>query len=270
MIKKVIAALVICMGIAFAIPVTAQAQNVQEYIVKKGDTLWHIARTYLGNGRRYVEIFEKNRDIIKDPNLIYPGMHLVIECDLDEIDFDDNDVVEPFYDEYIYEVRGDEYQRAEVYVGSDYKIEVNEKFGKDYIIMTEPEAAEVKDGTIIAKSIGIGVVFPVDKKGNVEPGWSLVILEPGSYGVFTNDDQWVYDSGDKKIKAVKSSDESIATVSFEENKVYAHGQQKKGTCKFKIVFEDGTSHVLGISVIGDYSEVYDELMGEANKQIKNR
>jgi len=39
--------------------------------VVKGDTLWHIAKKYLGNGARYPEIAKLNN--IKNPNLIYPG-----------------------------------------------------------------------------------------------------------------------------------------------------------------------------------------------------
>jgi len=41
------------------------------YTVVKGDCLWRIARKYLGDGRRYVEIYELNKDIIRDPDLIY-------------------------------------------------------------------------------------------------------------------------------------------------------------------------------------------------------
>lgn len=43
------------------------------YTVKRGDSLWAIARTYLGNGARYKEIFNLNKDKIKNPSLIYVG-----------------------------------------------------------------------------------------------------------------------------------------------------------------------------------------------------
>jgi LysM repeat protein len=46
------------------------------YTVKKGDTLWGIAKTFLGNGAKYNQIFEANKGIIKNPNLIYPGQVL--------------------------------------------------------------------------------------------------------------------------------------------------------------------------------------------------
>lgn len=48
------------------------------YIVKKGDTLWAIAKVYYGDGRKYKLIASKNKDIIKNPALIYPGQKLVI------------------------------------------------------------------------------------------------------------------------------------------------------------------------------------------------
>ena len=41
--------------------------------VKKGDSLWRIARTVSGRGMAYLVIYEANRDQIRDPNLIYPG-----------------------------------------------------------------------------------------------------------------------------------------------------------------------------------------------------
>jgi nucleoid-associated protein YgaU len=41
--------------------------------VQPGHTLWALARSTYGDGLRYVQIFEANRDRIKDPDLIYPG-----------------------------------------------------------------------------------------------------------------------------------------------------------------------------------------------------
>lgn len=41
--------------------------------VQPGATLWAIAEENLGRGIFYVEIFEANRDLIRDPDLIYPG-----------------------------------------------------------------------------------------------------------------------------------------------------------------------------------------------------
>lgn len=50
------------------------AATAQTYTVKSGDTLWAIAKKFLGNGSRYMEIYEANKAIIgSNPNLIYPG-----------------------------------------------------------------------------------------------------------------------------------------------------------------------------------------------------
>lgn len=45
--------------------------EVINYVVKRGDTLWAIARKYLGSGTKYPQIAQENG--IKNPNLIYPG-----------------------------------------------------------------------------------------------------------------------------------------------------------------------------------------------------
>jgi len=55
--------------------------KVEFYVIEKGDTLWAIAKQFLGNGARYTEIFEANREVIKDPDLIYPGQKIRIPLD---------------------------------------------------------------------------------------------------------------------------------------------------------------------------------------------
>ncbi|WP_412562731.1 LysM peptidoglycan-binding domain-containing protein [Thalassobius sp. MITS945101] len=46
---------------------------VQVVTVQPGNTLWAIARDAYGEGLLYVRVFEANRDLIRDPDLIYPG-----------------------------------------------------------------------------------------------------------------------------------------------------------------------------------------------------
>ena len=41
--------------------------------MQPGATLWAIAEENLGDGIFFVEVFEANSDLIKDPDLIYPG-----------------------------------------------------------------------------------------------------------------------------------------------------------------------------------------------------
>ncbi len=46
------------------------------YTVVKGDCLWNIAKKYLGSGSKWQEIYNLNKDKIKNANLIYPGQVL--------------------------------------------------------------------------------------------------------------------------------------------------------------------------------------------------
>lgn len=48
------------------------------YTVKKGDSLSKIAKEHYGDASRYPAIFEANRPMLKDPDLIYPGQVLRI------------------------------------------------------------------------------------------------------------------------------------------------------------------------------------------------
>ncbi|MBY0510000.1 MAG: LysM peptidoglycan-binding domain-containing protein, partial [Rhodospirillaceae bacterium] len=41
--------------------------------VVKGNSLWRIARRNYGDGYMYSLIYEANKDLIMDPDLIYPG-----------------------------------------------------------------------------------------------------------------------------------------------------------------------------------------------------
>lgn len=46
--------------------------------VERGDSLWRISRTVLGQGVRYTQIYDANTDQIRNPNRIYPGQVLVV------------------------------------------------------------------------------------------------------------------------------------------------------------------------------------------------
>lgn len=58
--------------------VPAPAPEKQFYTVKKGDYLSKIAKAVYGNANKYMIIFEANKPMLKDPDLIYPGQVLVI------------------------------------------------------------------------------------------------------------------------------------------------------------------------------------------------
>jgi nucleoid-associated protein YgaU len=48
------------------------------HMVAAGDTLGHIAQKYYGQASKYMKIFEANRDILDDPNLIKVGQKIKI------------------------------------------------------------------------------------------------------------------------------------------------------------------------------------------------
>jgi len=54
----------------------AAAAAPRTYTVRPGDSLSTIAKELLGDANRWPEIFELNRDQIKDANLIYLGQEL--------------------------------------------------------------------------------------------------------------------------------------------------------------------------------------------------
>ncbi len=47
-------------------------------VVQPGNSLWRIARRAYGAGMRYTVIYQANRDMIRDPDLIYPGQIFVL------------------------------------------------------------------------------------------------------------------------------------------------------------------------------------------------
>ena len=50
----------------------------QTHTVKPGDTLSKIAKQYLGDANAYMDIFNANKDQLKDPDKIQPGQVLKI------------------------------------------------------------------------------------------------------------------------------------------------------------------------------------------------
>jgi nucleoid-associated protein YgaU len=56
-------------------------EKVEYYIIQKGDTLSAIAKQFYGKANDYPRIFEANREVIKDANLIYPGQKIRIPLD---------------------------------------------------------------------------------------------------------------------------------------------------------------------------------------------
>lgn len=59
-------------GDALQAPVEKK-EEAEFYTIKRGDTLSLIAKRYYGNAMKYPAIFEANREVIKNADLIYPG-----------------------------------------------------------------------------------------------------------------------------------------------------------------------------------------------------
>jgi nucleoid-associated protein YgaU len=62
--------------------VQAAGFTVATRTVQPGATLWAIAEERYGAGVLYVNVFEANKDRIRDPDLIYPGQVFVIPADV--------------------------------------------------------------------------------------------------------------------------------------------------------------------------------------------
>jgi len=79
--EKVILALGNVQGVATVvdeIEVIAPEPEAVFYEVKSGDSLSKIAKAHYGNAMKYNEIFEANKPMLKDVDLIYPGQVLRI------------------------------------------------------------------------------------------------------------------------------------------------------------------------------------------------
>jgi nucleoid-associated protein YgaU len=57
---------------------TAQIAGRREHIVAGGDTLYSLAERYLGDGERFVELYQANRAVIQRPDRLEVGTALVI------------------------------------------------------------------------------------------------------------------------------------------------------------------------------------------------
>ncbi|MFN2570219.1 MAG: LysM peptidoglycan-binding domain-containing protein [Gemmatimonadales bacterium] len=62
---------------------TAPSENTPDnttsgrtYVVVKGDSLSEIAKREYGDAKEWRRIYDANRDIVKNPDLIYPGQTL--------------------------------------------------------------------------------------------------------------------------------------------------------------------------------------------------
>ena len=56
----------------------ATSGSGKTYVVVNGDSLSKIAKREYGDASKWRRIYEANKDLIKDPDLIYPGQELKV------------------------------------------------------------------------------------------------------------------------------------------------------------------------------------------------
>ena len=74
LVSIVVLLTVLLMGFSFS--AEAQTCKTVYHVVKPGDRLSKIAKSAYDNAGDYMRIFEANKDILKNPDLIHPGQRL--------------------------------------------------------------------------------------------------------------------------------------------------------------------------------------------------
>ncbi len=67
------------LGQAPSAPLTVKPDAPERYVVVPGDTLWSISQRYTDSPWRWPELWNLNKEQIRNPHLIYPGYVLVLD-----------------------------------------------------------------------------------------------------------------------------------------------------------------------------------------------
>ena len=84
MMTRIIFTLLCAAATLFANPALSQSDALRAdapdtYTVKRGDTLWDISARFLNKPWRWPEVWQLNRDEIRNPHLIYPGQLIILD-----------------------------------------------------------------------------------------------------------------------------------------------------------------------------------------------
>ena len=60
------------------VPEIAESAAYEKYTVQKGDTLQKISQKFYGTTKKWMKIYDANKDVLKGPNKVYPGQSLNI------------------------------------------------------------------------------------------------------------------------------------------------------------------------------------------------